>query len=369
MSAPDNNGSKAPPSLLSGSAHGAADNGSRILASLEGRVAAGQPRASAQAASRKPLYAVLAAALVGIGAIGVWQWQRAGDDDGAGRQAATAAVHEAAHDNGHAGSAPVAASAATIRTAADTTGASASAANVSGAPTSNASAAAATMAGASAPQPAVIVADDSAAPAATAAQAGSGAQAADTGRLARALTDGMPAASKSAAPAVPAAPIAAKHAAAAPRDAAKHAAESKTVARGAATTAAHDAKAHHDDTRLAAKHAAPKQAKAKQKDDPDADLLAVLIARTKPYEQKSVKGAANSGAANSGASTKTAPGEKARKPTLAEQVAECDKNGFFKGQICRWRVCSGRWGTDPSCPSSAPPASSPSTANVATQSQ
>lgn len=361
MSAPDNNGSKAPPSLLSDSAQGAADNGSRILASLEGRVAAGQPRARGEAPSRKPLYAVLAAAIVGIGAIGAWQWQRAGDDDAAGRQVAATAVHEAGHDAGHAGSAPVAASAATMRMAANGTGAAASAANVSGAATPGASAAAATVAAASAPQPAVIVADDSPAPAAPAAASSStAARPGDAGRLARALTDGMPAGSKSSA-----APAASKHANAAPRDVAKPAAGgSKTAAHGAAPAAPHDAKAHHEDTRLAAKHAPQKQAKAKQKDDPDADLLAVLIARTKPYEQKSAKGAATSGS-----STKAAPAEKARKATLAEQVAECDKNGFFKGQICRWRVCSGRWGTDPSCPSSAPPASSPSAANVATQSQ
>lgn len=39
---------------------------------------------------------------------------------------------------------------------------------------------------------------------------------------------------------------------------------------------------------------------------------------------------------------------------LAQQIAECDKQGFLAGQACRARVCSGQWGKVPACPREEP---------------
>jgi len=97
-------------------------------------------------------------------------------------------------------------------------------------------------------------------------------------------------------------------------------------------------------------HAA-KRAKAKgrtlgRRDDPDADLLAVLVARTKPYDAHapvSTSAAKNTSAAKGGSA--------ARPVSLAARIKQCDKSNFFEAQLCRWRVCSDHWGKDPACPS------------------
>ena len=78
MSAPDSPSSKARPSLLSETAKSAADNDSRILANLEGRVAA-QPNSTRRS---NKLWLVVVAAALGLSAFGAWQWQRASRDDG-----------------------------------------------------------------------------------------------------------------------------------------------------------------------------------------------------------------------------------------------------------------------------------------------
>jgi membrane protein involved in colicin uptake len=98
----------------------------------------------------------------------------------------------------------------------------------------------------------------------------------------------------------------------------------------------------------AAAHPA-KHAKARapgRPDDPDADLLAVLVARTKPYD-------AHAPVTASGAkSASAAKGASAAHPVnLAAQIKQCDKSNFFEAQLCRWRVCSDHWGKDPACPS------------------
>jgi hypothetical protein len=84
---------------------------------------------------------------------------------------------------------------------------------------------------------------------------------------------------------------------------------------------------------------------AAPKDDPDADLLAALVARTKPADTKA--------GANGAATTRVSASANSGDPKLAERVKECGTRGFFEDQLCRWRVCDGHWGKDPAFPGSA----------------
>jgi hypothetical protein len=285
MSAPDTT-SKGRPSLISETAPGAPDTSSRILASLEGRVVAQQ--APRQRRSRKPWFAV-GLALAGLAAAGASQWQRVSDGE------RTNIVAAGGNDKAH------------------TAGSTA-------APAGNASGAVVAVGAASAPQAAVIVADD--APA-------SSPNGAATDPLSRALANG-------------AAPSTDKHASAvnvaeAPTLAAK------PVAGKAARTEHEGAKNRHAEKPVATR--ASKHSKgAFAHDDPDADLLAALVARTKPYDARAPRQAAS--------------GAKARAASVAAQVKECDKSNFFEAQLCRWRACSDHWGKDPACPSANAAASS-----------
>ena len=228
MSAPETT-SKGRPSLLSETAPGAADNSSRILASLEGRVAA-------QQASRpfrfKKQFIAAALAVVGVGAIGAWQWQRS-------------------QDRAYPVTAVVGGNVASPATG----GASAATGNASVVAQQRQDAA-------STPQAAVIVADET--PASSPSVAGDD-------PLSRALADGAASATgKTASGAVIAgAPGAASGAA---KSAAGRAVEGRTQRDGAK---------HHRSEKLAAARAG-RQAKAA--DDSDADLLSALISRTKPYD-------------------------------------------------------------------------------------
>ncbi|MGG1946284.1 phage tail protein [Trinickia sp. NRRL B-1857] len=293
MSAPETT-SKGRPSLLSETAPGVPDSSSRILASLEGRVSAQQlPR---RRSSKKPLAAVALAAAIGAGAFGAWQWQRAQN---------TPHPTLAGVDRSHTAPAALGASGA---------GATAKAAQ-SG------------PAAASTPQAAVIVADD---PSSSSASASASAPAADP--LSRALASGVVASTDKPA-SVPSA------------DAASG---SKSVAKvGAGAPAPATARNERDNAKsrrekLAAAHPA-KRAKGHasgRPDDPDADLLAVLVARTKPYDS-------HAPVAASGAKGVSA----AHPASLAAQIKQCDKSNFFEAQLCRWRACSDHWGKDPACPS------------------
>jgi hypothetical protein len=309
--------------LLSETAPGGANNNARILASLEGRVVAQQP---VRRRSKKPLVAV-ALAVLGLGAFGAWQWQRS-------------QVQVSEHPE------------LTQSAASDTTHAA-----------TGASAAAATRVAqgeaASAPQPAVIVADDSVSgnPAAASAPADS-----DAGRLSRALASGtttgqsaaqvaqQPASATGATAAHPASGVASTALAAA--SAAPAAPVSKRAqAKALASRTQHESAKTRRAEKLAAAHAR-KRAKARAaaaKDDPDADLLAALIARTKPYDAKAPHGASD-------VSAKGASSAKGRTVSLGDQIKACDKGNFLEAQSCRWHVCSGHWGKDPACPGSAPAA-------------
>lgn len=295
MSAPETT-SKGRPSLLSETAPGTPDASSRILASLEGRVSAQQlPRRR----SKKPLGIAALVAVVGIGAFGAWQWQRAQD---AGRPLGAVANNANNADKAH------------------------GAAGASAAGVSNASGAAASarvaqdgQGGASASKAAVIVADTTVASASASAQSATG-----TDPLSRALANGASSAGKSAAPAGASGMAIAGKTVVVTKPAA-HSEHESAKSRRAEKLAAERANKH----RPAVKH------------DPDVDLLAVLVARTKPYDAHAPQPA-------SGA--KGAPA-KAHPVDVAAQIKQCDKSNFFQAQLCRWRVCSDYWGKDPACPS------------------
>ncbi|MFM0202104.1 hypothetical protein PQR53_19785 [Paraburkholderia fungorum] len=317
MSAPESSNSKAPPSLLSDKAKGADGNGSRILANLEGRVA---PPADKPRRSKVPLVLV-ALLVIAAGGWGAWHMQQ--------RMQTASIASVAAVTPAGAGKAAVPASAA------------------SGAPQVTAKA---EPPAAASSQAATIVADDSdsKAPAASASAPASD----DESRLSRALADGAEPSSAS----VPVASATVAPAATAP--AAKHGKSATALA----SNAKHETSTHgKKESTIASNHhasapgavAQTKKSRAAgnaSKDDSDADLLAALVARTKPADAKVADGNTPTRV-----STSATPGN----AKLAERVKECGQRGFFEDQLCRWRVCDGHWGKDPACPGSAPQARQP----------
>lgn len=322
MSAPDSPSSKARPSLLSETAKSAADSDSRILANLEGRVAA-QPNSTRRS---KKLWVIVAVAALGLSAFGAWQWQRVSGDQGEiSPRVATAG------DAQKAAAAPAASAAATTV-----------AAGASGAGATTLKAAA------SSPQAAVIVADTAgdvrpasdavgalasalnAAPAAAAAPASS---ASDNERLSRALTEGAPASDSAAVP-----PARAKSAVATHQS-------TKT----AASRNVHESDKKHQTPRVASAHQRKDANAGAKKTDQDVDLLTALVARTKPYDANHGKTSAKTATPLAGQKTQTAT---SGVPGLAERVAECSTRGLIEAQFCRWHVCADHWGKDPACPSS-----------------
>ncbi|WP_175676551.1 phage tail protein [Burkholderia ambifaria] len=315
MSAPENSNSKTPPSLLSDTkpAGGGGPQQSRILANLEGRVT---PPAEAPRRSLKGPIAAVVALVVAVGGWGAWRWQQQ-----SGEQAVVAA-------------APVPAP-AKVETASG------------GAPQVAQNAASA----APAAQPATIVNDDAASQTVASASSASGA---DSSRLSRALASGADDAS-GAATAGAAATTAAAAAAATKTAKADTAKGDKVAARGKAdakTETKADARKHHKEQQAELAQAKKRRdattrtasAKASGKDDPDADLLAALVARTKPADKKA---AAQKGQAVPTKTAATTGG------SLASRVKDCSERGFFEDQLCRWRVCDGHWGKDPACPTAA----------------
>ncbi|MBN3725834.1 phage tail protein, partial [Burkholderia sp. Ac-20379] len=130
--------------------------------------------------------------------------------------------------------------------------------------------------------------------------------------------------------------------------------ESKPATKAEARLAAAEAKrqAAHDRQELAAKKRHERQleaaAKRGKKDDPDVDLLAALVSRTKPADPGPPAPAKHRG---KDGVTKVASADAGG--SLAARVKECGQRGFFEDQLCRWRVCDGHWGKDAACPSSA----------------
>ncbi len=328
-----------PPSLLSEPGQAAGQNGSRILANLEGRVAPQQAGETAAASrSRKGPLALIALAVIAVAGWGAWRINS--------HNAAAPAVTAAAS--------PASAAAASGATPATLAAASAAAASEA----SGTQAAQAAGASDAAPQTATIVNDEPA-------SAGSG------NRLSQALANGATDASSNAtvaagaAATVAAAAVAGKAGAsaaggkqdvAAAKGKPQH--QTKAEARLAAAEAKREeaharqelaAKKRHDRQLEAAAKRRSAGTTAKKPDDPDADLLAALVARTKPADPGVPLSAKPR-------KEKAAPVQKvaaADTGSLAARVKECSQRGFFEDQLCRWRVCDGHWGKDPSCPSSA----------------
>ncbi|AXE94450.1 hypothetical protein [Paraburkholderia terricola] len=312
MSAPESSNSKAPPSLLSDKAKGADGNGSRILANLEGRVA---PPTDNPRRSKTPL--VLVALLV-IAAGGWAAWHMQQRTQSASLASATPANVEKA------------------------------AAAASGAPPVVAKVEAPAAASS---QAATIVADDSDGKAAAASAATPASS--DENRLSRALAEGAEPSSASAlvasASAASAASVpAAKHGknATAVASNAKH----ETAAHGKKESAAASTSNHRESTSGTVAQSKKSRSGSASKDDSDADLLAALVARTKPADAK---------AAGGNTATKVSASAAPGNAKLAERVKECGQRGFFEDQLCRWRVCDGHWGKDPACPGSSAQARQP----------
>ncbi|WP_070107758.1 phage tail protein [Burkholderia plantarii] len=336
MSAPEDSNRKAPPSLLSDPGQKGGQNASRILANLEGRVS---PQQSAESAapsrSRKGPLALIVLAIMAVAGWGAWRIQA---HQGAA-PAVTAAASASAVSGASAASAPAVVAAA------------------SGAASGTTSASDAQLAqAASTPQTATIVNDE---PAADAGASGAGGMPGN--RLSQALANGATDSNTAGGAALAGAGAAATVAAATvagKADASKHDAagdKPKTKAEKLAEARREKQEKQQERQELAAKKRHDRQLEAAAKrhpatanthhDDPDADLLAALVARTKPADP----GPPPSARPKKAAVTKVAANE----ATLAARVKECGQRGFFEDQLCRWRVCDGHWGKDPACPSSA----------------
>jgi hypothetical protein len=301
MSVPETPKSKAAPSLLSGDEKDERANGSRILASLEGRV---ESRLEKPGRS-KPALALLALLIGCAIAFGGWHYLRDARTD--------SPINAAADGNAN-----------------KTIAAGASAQPASAAVALKPASGASVLAGmdAVAAQAATIVsADDNAASSAD-----------TTGRIASALERG---ASDEAAASAPVAHPAA------PKTAVAHAeanATRKTTKREVREVReARDGKSSRHSVLAADDKKRHTEPAAKKPEDQDVDLLAALVSRTKPYTPPAgAKGDAV--VAKSSAKSNAA---------LAVRLKECGTQGFFKDQICRWRVCDGHWGADPACPATA----------------
>ncbi|WP_109479259.1 hypothetical protein [Paraburkholderia sp. C35] len=313
MSAPDSN-AKVPPSLLSEPAKDGQAGGSRILANLEGRV---DPSANTRPKRSRTLPIVVAALVIAAGGVGAYQLQHRAAGANADRTAANGASTVMA---------------ASVKVASGVT------ANASAAPASSP---------ANTPQanaPATIVADDDASKDASRTQASND----DSSRLSRALADGAGASDEGASAAIAANAKPASAAAVQHSDTASKAKRDKHDKRQLAE------ERHAKESKTAVASRAKKQgSKPEAKDDSDADLLAALVARTRPASANGTK------AVDGQAASKKVSASGNANATLAERISECGEHGFFEEQICRWRVCDGHWGKDPHCPAASAQARQP----------
>jgi hypothetical protein len=95
---------------------------------------------------------------------------------------------------------------------------------------------------------------------------------------------------------------------------------------------AHHAPAHeHGKQQVARVEKARFAAPPAHDKDSDVDLLAALVAHTRPGKRGSESGANSH-------------------EHISERISACSKLGFFAGERCRWSVCAGQWGKDSNCP-------------------
>jgi hypothetical protein len=325
MSVPDPSNSKAPPSLLSGTEKAEYANGSRILASLEGRVESGpvRPRRS------KSVYALPALLLAGAAAWGGWHYLLDWRTDSQSGSAAVSSIRAGAGANGNKSIIAAGASSQPTNTAANTSAATK--------PASGAATQAATPQAASISQVGSIVAGDD-----------DNASLKTTGRIANALENG--ASEEIAAAAAPPNKVASTGNT---TDAAGKKADPSakpTIARSDAKTTrrslrqdVRDSKTSWHETLAAQSKKHPSAQNAIKTDDQDVDLLAALVSRTKPYTPPATS------KLDGDAPRMSVKGD----AKLAAHLKECGKDNFFTDEICRWRACDGHWGKDPACPAAS----------------
>lgn len=101
---------------------------------------------------------------------------------------------------------------------------------------------------------------------------------------------------------------------------------------------------------------------AEAKNDSDVDLIKALVARTPEADKKSQARDGASGASgrklaqgDAGTPPKHAGArnvdvvERSGKESTESLLQRCHALGFIEGELCRWRICSGRWDTDAAC--------------------
>lgn len=101
--------------------------------------------------------------------------------------------------------------------------------------------------------------------------------------------------------------------------------------------------------------------------DSDVDLIAALVAHVSHAEsagREARKNAVRSRAADVRVSAATRKGRsvdasrdvvvRKDEDSTTELVARCRALGLIEGELCRLRICSGLWGSDPACPGAAP---------------
>ncbi|BEV17330.1 hypothetical protein HBDW_41180 [Herbaspirillum sp. DW155] len=106
-----------------------------------------------------------------------------------------------------------------------------------------------------------------------------------------------------------------------------------------------------------------KSAKADNHNDSDVDLIKALVARSGETDKKHAPKSGNGGSSDAPQKPlppqASAPRQKeARNVDVVERrngestaslLQRCHALGFVEGEFCRWRICSGRWDSDPAC--------------------
>lgn len=116
-------------------------------------------------------------------------------------------------------------------------------------------------------------------------------------------------------------------------------------------------------------YAAAQSSKKNSGKDKDVDLIAALLTHVSSGSKTPTSGVSGKSSTNSTpirTSSSTAAAKRERNPgtnrdivmpaageSTESLVKRCRALGFFEGELCRLRVCSGMWGKEPACPSNA----------------
>jgi outer membrane biosynthesis protein TonB len=115
---------------------------------------------------------------------------------------------------------------------------------------------------------------------------------------------------------------------------------------------------------IAAKDSKNKESKSKDGKDKDVDLIAALLTHISPRPGSANKEGSQKASGTSASSLSPAQAlarQEKNRPTSRDIVVQtagetkeslisrCRSFGFLEGELCRIRICSGSWGTDPAC--------------------